>query len=92
MCDVCVQATVNGTGGGGGDSPTKPVPPPRDHLRVDKDGRLVSKAPPPQLPARLTDNINNNTTTPPPVPVPAVPDTVELSAIRKYQVLPFAIN
>lgn len=30
-------------------SPTKPVPPPRDHLRIEKDGRLVNRAPAPQV-------------------------------------------
>ncbi|XP_039232818.1 uncharacterized protein LOC6525332 isoform X12 [Drosophila yakuba] len=30
----------------------KPVPPPRDHLRVEKDGRLVNCSPAPQLPDR----------------------------------------
>ncbi|XP_054261878.1 protein PALS1-like isoform X2 [Macrosteles quadrilineatus] len=80
-----IQPAVNGTArtdpdvGGG-----KPVPPPRDHLRIEKDGRLVSRAPPPQLPARLTDNINNNTPTTPPTPAPA-PTSAELNSIRKFQ-------
>jgi len=28
------------------------VPPPRDHLRIEKDGRLINCAPAPQLPDR----------------------------------------
>ncbi|XP_043071865.1 uncharacterized protein LOC6565990 isoform X2 [Drosophila grimshawi] len=31
---------------------SKPLPPPRDHLRIEKDGRLISCAPAPQLPDR----------------------------------------
>ncbi|XP_034108024.1 uncharacterized protein LOC117570434 isoform X8 [Drosophila albomicans] len=31
---------------------SKPVPPPRDHLRIEKDGRLINCAPAPQLPDR----------------------------------------
>ncbi|XP_046981287.1 protein PALS1-like [Schistocerca americana] len=45
----------NGSASGGYStpaSPPKPVPPPRDHLRIEQDGRLVNRAPPPQLPAR----------------------------------------
>ncbi|XP_020715927.1 uncharacterized protein LOC101460084 isoform X2 [Ceratitis capitata] len=30
----------------------KPVPPPRDHLRIEKDGRLINRTPAPQLPDR----------------------------------------
>ncbi|XP_064555602.1 uncharacterized protein sdt isoform X2 [Drosophila montana] len=30
----------------------KPLPPPRDHLRIEKDGRLINCAPAPQLPDR----------------------------------------
>jgi len=34
----------------------KPVPPPRDHLRIEEDGRLVNRAQPPQqLPSRPPD-------------------------------------
>ncbi|XP_017869213.1 PREDICTED: MAGUK p55 subfamily member 5-A isoform X2 [Drosophila arizonae] len=31
---------------------SKPLPPPRDHLRIEKDGRLINCAPAPQLPDR----------------------------------------
>ena len=30
----------------------KPVPPPRDHLRIEEDGRLVNRAQPPQVTSR----------------------------------------
>lgn len=30
----------------------KPVPPPRDHLTIEKDGRVVNRAPAPQIPER----------------------------------------
>lgn len=30
----------------------RPVPPPRDHLRMEKDGRMVNRAPAPQVPDR----------------------------------------
>lgn len=30
----------------------RPVPPPRDHLRIEQDGRLVNRAPAPQVPER----------------------------------------
>lgn len=51
---------MNGTSTGS--LPSKPVPPPRDHLRIEKDGRLVNKAPAPQVPARgpATTLLNNN--------------------------------
>jgi len=63
----------------------KPVPPPRDHLRIEKDGRLVNRAPPPQVPARAV-----------PVPPPVIgepqqssdrtPTREQMESIRKYQV------
>ncbi|XP_017148657.1 uncharacterized protein LOC108159648 isoform X6 [Drosophila miranda] len=37
----------------------KPVPPPRDHLRVEKDGRLVNCSPAPQLPDRRAAGTGN---------------------------------
>lgn len=33
-------------------SSVRPVPPPRDHLRIEQDGRLVNRAPAPQVPER----------------------------------------
>ncbi|CAB3378822.1 Hypothetical predicted protein [Cloeon dipterum] len=68
-------------------SATKPVPPPRDHLSIEKDGRLVNRAPPPQVPARAVP-------VPPPVaPEPAsaaaaadrTPTREQMESIRKYQ-------
>lgn len=60
----------------------KPVPPPRDHLRIEKDGRLTSRLPAPQVPARTIStapSVNNN--------VPREPPTKqELEAIRKFEV------
>jgi hypothetical protein len=60
----------------------KPVPPPRDHLRIEKDGRLVNRAPAPQVPARTATAVatplchNNNTD----------PTKEQLDSIRKFQV------
>lgn len=61
---------------------SKPVPPPRDHLRIEKDGRLVNRAPAPQVPARtasaaVTPAIQNNNTD---------PTKEQLDSIRKFQV------
>lgn len=60
----------------------KPVPPPRDHLRIEKDGRLVNRAPAPQVPARTataaaTPLCHNNNTD---------PTKEQLDSIRKFQV------
>lgn len=74
---VCVglQPGVNGLA-------AKPVPPPRDHLRIEQDGRLVNRAPAPQVPARTTAvpatpvGYNNNTD----------PTKEQLESIRKFQV------
>lgn len=60
-----------------------------DHLKIEKDGRLVNRAPAPQLPARITNN-NNNITTAAPVtttaPSTEPPTREQLDSIRKYQV------
>lgn len=54
-----------------------PVPPPREHLRIEKDGRLVNRAPAPQVPARGSTAAASG----------AVQPTVEqLESMRKYQV------
>lgn len=72
---VCLQPGVNGLA-------AKPVPPPRDHLRLEQDGRLVNRAPAPQVPARTTAvaatpiGHNNN----------ADPTKEQLESIRKFQV------
>ncbi|XP_069671483.1 protein PALS1-like isoform X2 [Periplaneta americana] len=63
-------------------SASKPVPPPRDHLRIEKDGRLVNRAPAPQVPARTAVTpghavaANNNN---------ADPTKEQLDSIRKFQ-------
>lgn len=63
----------------------KPVPPPRDHLRIEKDGRLVNRAPAPQVPARIVNNNNVVATTP--VSISKTEPTKEqLDSIRKFQV------
>ena len=70
---------------------SKPVPPPRDHLRIEKDGRLVNRAPPPQLPARGAAPAAPSAI-PSAVPVPPVtdpnrtPTRDQLESIRKFQV------
>ncbi|KAL0280699.1 UNVERIFIED_CONTAM: hypothetical protein PYX00_001917 [Menopon gallinae] len=55
----------------------KPVPPPRDHLRIEKDGRLMNRLPAPQVPARTVTTINNNTH--------REPTKQELDSIRKFE-------
>ena len=45
------KATLAAAAGGG---VAKPVPPPRDHLRIEEDGRLVNRAAPPQVPYRVS--------------------------------------
>ncbi|XP_015834730.1 protein PALS1 isoform X2 [Tribolium castaneum] len=63
-----LQSGVNGTA-------AKPVPPPRDHLKLEKDGRIVNRAPAPQLPA----------TPAPATPAQAEPTREQLDSIKKYQ-------
>lgn len=68
---------------------TKPVPPPRDHLKIEKDGRIINRAPAPQLPARITNNnitspINNATSAVKP-PQVVEPTKEQLDSINKYQ-------
>ncbi|XP_066258082.1 protein PALS1 isoform X1 [Euwallacea similis] len=62
--------------------PPKPVPPPRDHLKIESDGRLVNKAPAPQLPART---INNNITPVNKTSIITEPTREQLDSIKKYQ-------
>ncbi|CAG9856278.1 unnamed protein product [Phyllotreta striolata] len=68
---------------------SKPVPPPRDHLKIEKDGRITNRAPAPQLPARITNNnvptpIGNATAAVKP-PQPVEPTKEQLDSISKYQ-------
>ncbi|KAL1505864.1 hypothetical protein ABEB36_005323 [Hypothenemus hampei] len=64
--------------------PPKPVPPPRDHLKIEPDGRLVNKAPAPQLPARTVNN-NNINSTPIGSKIITDPTREQLDSIKKYQ-------
>lgn len=70
-----VGGTQGATQGVNG-SAVKPVPPPRAHLRIEEDGRLVNRAPAPQLPARPPDNNNDPD---------KEPTKEQLTSIRKYQ-------
>ncbi|XP_017113062.1 uncharacterized protein LOC108136431 isoform X4 [Drosophila elegans] len=71
----------------------KPVPPPRDHLRVEKDGRLVNCSPAPQLPdRRAPGNGSSGSSSGPPHPLQqqqiaqiVEPTLEQLDSIKKYQ-------
>ncbi|CAH1998473.1 unnamed protein product [Acanthoscelides obtectus] len=68
----------------------KPVPPPRDHLKIEKDGRLVNRAPAPQLPARLNSGSGAVPQTPVAVTPPVAhqePTKEQLDSIKKYQII-----
>ncbi|XP_063927834.1 protein PALS1 isoform X2 [Zophobas morio] len=89
-----LQSGVNGTATPPVAATPKPVPPPRDHLKVEKDGRIVNRTPAPQLPARITNNNNNVTVTPAvavavaattPTQPAAEPTREQLDSIKKYQ-------
>lgn len=63
------------------------MPPPRDHLRMEKDGRLVNRAPAPQVPDRKTSMVHqqqNSHSSQIAQIVEPTPDQVE--NIKKYQV------
>lgn len=72
----------------------KPVPPPRDHLRVEKDGRLVNCSPAPQLPDRRApgnaSSGSSGATTHPlqhqQIAQIVEPTLEQLDSIKKYQV------
>jgi hypothetical protein len=53
------------------------VPPPRDHLRVEKDGRIQNRAPAPQIPDRKPSQQIGQIVEP-------TPD--QLESIKKFQV------
>ncbi|XP_017064370.1 uncharacterized protein LOC108103420 isoform X4 [Drosophila eugracilis] len=71
----------------------KPVPPPRDHLRVEKDGRLVNCSPAPQLPdRRAPGNASSGSSSGIPHPLQqqqiahiVEPTLEQLDSIKKYQ-------
>lgn len=59
----------------------RPVPPPRDHLRIEKDGRLVNRAPAPQVPDRKVPNVLQQN-----IAQIVEPTSEQLDSIKKYQV------
>ncbi|XP_069966197.1 protein PALS1 isoform X4 [Bactrocera oleae] len=61
----------------------KPVPPPRDHLRVEKDGRLISRTPAPQLPDRRL--ASSGVGAPQQIAQIVEPTLEQLDSIKKYQ-------
>uniref|UniRef100_A0A182J6P6 Guanylate kinase-like domain-containing protein n=2 Tax=Anopheles atroparvus TaxID=41427 RepID=A0A182J6P6_ANOAO len=65
-------------------STTKPVPPPRDHLRIEKDGRLTNRAPvpAPQVPDR---KIVPNASQPQHIGQVLEPTPDQLDSIKKFQ-------
>lgn len=60
----------------------RPVPPPRDHLRIEKDGRLVNRAPAPQVPDRKLNSLQQQQN----IAQIVEPTNEQLSSIKKYQV------
>ncbi|XP_037935702.1 uncharacterized protein LOC119669758 isoform X2 [Teleopsis dalmanni] len=61
----------------------KPVPPPRDHLRVEKDGRLVNHRSP--APPQLPDRRMGNNAQPQQIAQIVEPTLEQLDSIKKYQ-------
>lgn len=59
----------------------RPIPPPRDHLHMEKDGRLVNRAPAPQVPDRKTNQIQNSQ-----IAQILDPTSEQLDSIKKYHV------
>ncbi|XP_017488927.1 PREDICTED: phosphatidylinositol 3-kinase 2-like isoform X2 [Rhagoletis zephyria] len=62
----------------------KPVPPPRDHLRIEKDGRLINRTPAPQLPDRRMGS--SGVGAPQQIAQIVEPTLEQLDSIKKYQV------
>lgn len=62
------------------------MPPPRDHLRIEKDGRLVNRAPAPQVPDRNHQLQNNH------IAQIIEPTTELLNSVKKYEVSSKCIN
>lgn len=58
----------------------RPVPPPRDHLRMEKDGRLINRAQAPQVPDRNPSMQSNQIAQ----VIDATPE--QLDSIKKYKV------
>lgn len=63
----------------------RPVPPPRDHLRIEKDGRLVNRAQAPQVPDRRHGQQQLGDAAVPIAQIMA-PTNEQLDSIKKYQV------
>ncbi|XP_037931818.1 odorant receptor 7a-like [Teleopsis dalmanni] len=61
----------------------KPVPPPRDHLRVEKDGRLINHRSP--APPQLPDRRMGNNAQPQQIAQIVEPTLEQLDSIKKYQ-------
>ncbi|XP_036341807.1 uncharacterized protein LOC118751151 [Rhagoletis pomonella] len=61
----------------------KPVPPPRDHLRIEKDGRLINRTPAPQLPDRRMGS--SGVGAPQQIAQIVEPTLEQLDSIKKYQ-------
>lgn len=59
----------------------RPIPPPRDHLHMEKDGRLVNRAPAPQVPDRKANHLQNSQ-----IAQILDPTSEQLDSIKKYQV------
>lgn len=58
---------------------SKPIPPPRDHLHIEKDGRLINKAPAPQIPDRKVAGTQQ-------IGQILEPTPDQLDSIKKFQV------
>lgn len=72
-------------------SSVRPVPPPRDHLRIEQDGRLVNRAPAPQVPERNHPQhdfprATTLTTNASPIAQVMAPTSEQLDTIQKYKV------
>lgn len=76
----------------------RPVPPPRDHLRIEKDGRLVNRSPAPQVPDRkITTTLSSTNQLPQLHTSPnnnqiaqiVEPTSEQLISIKKYEVSAF---
>uniref|UniRef100_A0A0K8UQR0 MAGUK p55 subfamily member 5 n=1 Tax=Bactrocera latifrons TaxID=174628 RepID=A0A0K8UQR0_BACLA len=61
----------------------KPLPPPRDHLRVEKDGRLINRTLAPQLPDRRLGSTGVGA--PQQIAQIVEPTLEQLDSIKKYQ-------
>lgn len=58
------------------------MPPPRDHLHIEKDGRVINRAPAPQLPERKPPLVTHNSQ----IGQILEPTPDQLDSIKKFQV------